>query len=64
MVRGTQGQIRSPHTQPPLPEFVERLGRCHLVNQMKIDEKNCGRIGFRNNDVRFPDFVLERLRLH
>ena len=52
-------------------EFVyaqtgEGLGRCHLVDEVKVDEQECGRAGLLGNNVRVPDFFEECpwMRIH
>ena len=58
MIGSSERQVRPPDAEAARPKLVECLRGGHLVNQVKIDEDYRRGICFRNNDVRFPDFVV------
>src|SRR5262249_27015801 len=61
MIHRGDGPLRSAHAKPALAQDGERLGRGHLMNEVQVDVKNCGRLRrLRRDEVRAPDLVEKR----
>ena len=57
VVRGRDGQVRTPNIQTAFPQALECLWRGHFVDQMQIYIDKTGRTGFFMDDVRVPNFL-------
>ena len=56
MVRGGDREIGTPHLEAALAQALESLGRRHLVDQVQVDEQQCGSAGALVDYVRVPEF--------
>ena len=64
VVHGRHHPMRSMDSEPAVAQALERLWRRDFVNQVKIYVKDDRGVGFRNHDMRLPDFLKQRFWFH
>ena len=65
MVHRGYGALGTSHPKLPLPQQAERLRRSHLMDQMKVDIENRGRVRpFGPDKVRIPDLLEQSTADH
>ncbi len=62
VVHGGECAIGAAHSQATLAQCGKRLGRCHLMDQVRVNIKHSGRALILRDNVRIPDFFKKCFR--
>src|SRR6476469_2749563 len=57
VIRSPDGEVRATNGPARHAQAVERLGRCHLMDQMQVDVEQVGFAKRGSNDMLLPDLV-------